>query len=432
MEIDTKTENKQEPFVPYTLEELDYFLLDDNVTKCWIGNVDNICDHLEANGLDVYFVLATEKKTTKATNGTSLVEYTNKIFRVINSVVSRAIIPAGEEVGLDVLESTAWFALPKIPKKLVKMVDDFFRLVYAQHGTESIVLLTYDEEIGGPEGWGVLIPDQENTSGDCDYKPESVTSDKPDHVSIVGSIHSHPDMSAFASGTDHSDQADFDGLHITYGWKDSVNFGATEYYAELQIQGTNFTLQPNQIFEGDKATEPDPLVKDWVTHVKKKISPHTGVYNNYTKTITGNNSSYNGGNSVVSSSGFGNYTSSGLNNKSFNLPKNAPNPTTNIIIARLLDVVGHEKICPFCATPLIDPDIDGRRCLACHQYLALPGETLKDINNIRQKNNLYAHELDADNIKFKPYKPIIIWERNEKSDTEFDYWYKPKGFTEKK
>ena len=67
---------------------------------------------------------------------------------------------------------------------------------------------------------------------------------------IVGSVHSHPGMPAYASGTDHADQADFDGVHITFGWQNNVNSGATQYHIELQVSGESYTLKPEDVFEG--------------------------------------------------------------------------------------------------------------------------------------------------------------------------------------
>ena len=135
-------------------------------------------------------------------------------------------------------------------------------------------MLTYDMTMTGSEGWGILVPDQTNTSIHCNYDPHSIATIKPDNVMIVGSVHSHPGMSAYASGTDHKDQADFDGIHITFGWQKSVNNGATQYHIEMQMAGKAYTLQPDDVFE-DYVVErsPDPEVVGWTDKVKKVLPP---------------------------------------------------------------------------------------------------------------------------------------------------------------
>ena len=139
--------------------------------------------------------------------------------------------------------------------------------------------LTYNMNATGPEGWGVLVPDQTNTPAHCKYDADSIAELKPEDVMIVGSVHSHPEMSAYASGTDHADQADFDGLHITYGWQKSQNNGATQYHLELQMSGQNYILKPEDVFEDIAVLkDPDPDVVEWSGKVKKVHPPYsTGV-----------------------------------------------------------------------------------------------------------------------------------------------------------
>jgi hypothetical protein len=145
------------------------------------------------------------------------------VVKVVNNIIGRSVSQVEDEIAdLAAVRETAEYTLPGIPLEIVNRLDDFFRLVDAQHGTEAIVMLTFDPTKSDSSGWGVLVPEQTNTSVHCNYNPDSIVAEKPDHVMIVGSVHSHPGMAAYASGTDHADQADFDGIHITYGWQKSV------------------------------------------------------------------------------------------------------------------------------------------------------------------------------------------------------------------
>ena len=263
---------------------------------CFIADRADICDIVESFGFNIYYLLANQAKEVKPATPPANTTYNkptsaalavapptfvrnSQIYRVVNNFVGRTVsvcAPAFPEAFADV-EEEATYSMPAIPNILIDKLDQFFRLVDAQHGSESIVMLTYDTTKEGPEGWGILVPDQTNTAVHCNYDPDSIAQVKPDDVMIVGSVHSHPGMSAYASGTDHADQADFDGIHITFGWQKSVNNGATQYYAELQMAGKAYKLDIEDVFEDytiDKA--PDPEVVAWTDKVKKVSPPKAG------------------------------------------------------------------------------------------------------------------------------------------------------------
>lgn len=270
-----------------TLEDLDHYWTETGL-PVFIANRDDICDIVEGMGFSIYYLIGNASKITKSTstNPTTKQQTTTQtavksisLLKVVNNFVGRTVSVANDVFDSNILsiEEQALYTMPAIPHVLIEKLDQFFRLVDAQHGTESIVMLTYDTTKEGSEGWGILVPDQTNTAVHCNYDPHSVAVLKPDHVMIVGSVHSHPGMSAYASGTDHKDQADFDGLHITYGWQKSVNNGATQYHIELQMAGHAYTLQPEDVFENYTIQkEPDPEVVEWSSKVKKVSPPNMG------------------------------------------------------------------------------------------------------------------------------------------------------------
>jgi hypothetical protein len=262
-------------------------------------------------GFQIYYLISNEAKEIKPTTntnktnsnysygnsagyGTTLTYGTNaynvpqepkierkpQMFKVVNNFVGRTVSISTDnfpEEFID-MEEECTYTMPLIPRKIVDKLDEFFRLVHSQHGTESIVILTYDTTKNDSSGWGVLVPEQTNTPAHCKYDADSIAAIKPDHVMIVGSVHSHPEMSAYASGTDHEDQADFDGVHITYGWQNSVQNGATQYYMELQMAGKNYKLDIEDVFEPYQIEkDPDPEVVEWSGKVKKALPPQQGV-----------------------------------------------------------------------------------------------------------------------------------------------------------
>jgi hypothetical protein len=272
-----------------TLDDLDYFWTSSGV-PCFMANRPDIEEIVEGFGFSIYYLIcniAEDKKTESKvwTNGkyettnSITTDLTTGIVKVVNNFVGRSVTQVTDEdiYNFAPIRETALYNLPAIPRIIVDKLDEFFRLVDAQHGTESIVILTFDPTKNDSSGWGVLVPEQTNTSVHCKYEADSIVAQKPEHVMIVGSVHSHPNMAAYASGTDHADQADFDGIHITYGWQKSVNNGATQYHIEMQMNGSHWTLKPEDVFEDFIISkDPDPEVVEWTKNVKKVLPPQGG------------------------------------------------------------------------------------------------------------------------------------------------------------
>ena len=51
--------------------------------------------------------------------------------------------------------------------------------------------------------------------------------------------------------------------------------------------------------------------------------------------------------------------------------------------------------CPICDLQLVTADVELRRCMVCHSYLGLWGETLQDIIIARELQQVYAYEINA-------------------------------------
>ncbi|MGW8178051.1 MAG: Mov34/MPN/PAD-1 family protein, partial [bacterium] len=150
------------------------------------------------------------------------------------------------------LKHEAYFTLPKIPGEMVAKLNAFFREVDRQQHTEAIVVLTYDFDYKGSEdadqGWGFAVPAQKNNSVHCNYDKSEVESSLDENTFVVGTVHSHPDMPAYASDTDHNDQAGFDGLHITFGWQ-AKNGKVTEYHSELVSNQDFYWVEPADVMD---------------------------------------------------------------------------------------------------------------------------------------------------------------------------------------
>lgn len=373
-------------------------------------------DEIEAAGHNHYFVLAAGKEKRPKSNVKDQYEDVDiiKLWRVTSSVLGRAVIEAtpsnsGVKTGTGVQFISR---LPRIPYSLLNKMDAFFRAVYAEHKSESILMLVYNMNYLNSEtpmlGWGAIAPKQKNTPHFCDYDPTSVVDDLEDHIMLVGSAHSHPEMDAYASGTDHKDQADWDGIHITYGWKSAVKGGATEYYVETQYAGLKWALSLADLAElTPKPVVPKEEIEDWLGNVTKGTTAvttysHPGV-NGGPKSLTSGTSGsrYTGG---ATGAGATSKTGVVLHRAAVKLPSDAPDPAKHTIIAVVDRSTGSS--CPFCQTILNDEEFARHRCMACFNFITDTVADDIDYNaNRAQIGSKSLQELDRNEAKL----PIVLW-----------------------
>jgi hypothetical protein len=180
-------------------------------------------------------------------------------------------------------------------------------------------------------------------------------------------------MAAYASGTDHGDQADFDGIHITFGWQKSVNNGATQYHIEMQMAGTAYTLKPEDVFEDyNISKDPDPEVIGWTERVKKVLPPSTtgvpmpsAARHIPQKATADPQTSKTTATSTLPGTQTNSPTSSVPKTARFeNFPEVWKNlGEDNIIIA---EVIASDKMrCPSCSSDVSKADLDDGYCFSC-------------------------------------------------------------------
>lgn len=149
--------------------------------------------------------------------------------------IMESIAPVDNISILDSVSTMAKLHIRRIPGKTFGKVINFFKAVYAEHRSESIVLLFYSEE---KKRYKIFPPRQKVTAASLDYN-RGIT---VDGMSMIGTIHSHGGMSAFHSGTDDDDEKSFDGLHITIGDVDDVDVSIS---ASIIANGYRFMVDPN-------------------------------------------------------------------------------------------------------------------------------------------------------------------------------------------
>jgi hypothetical protein len=139
---------------------------------------------------------------------------------------------------------------PRVKASTLEFIVGFFARVYEQHRSESVVLLVWDLE---GQRYRVVVPEQEATvwrswTGRCSPLDVRYTVPPlpPRHL-LVGDVHCHGNLAAFASATDRADERYRDGVHGVVG---RVEDEPPEFHLELSVDGHRFPLEMDQIFEG--------------------------------------------------------------------------------------------------------------------------------------------------------------------------------------
>lgn len=373
------------------------------------ADLDLIEKHLFRDGDDVasYAILAATSFTVEGEK--KPVEKTC-IYKVKTNIVSRTISDLDPKVigSKEVVRSDCWFRLPKIPWSLVRKMDTFFKKVHKLHGSEGILVLTYDPkflETDNPsDGWGVCVPEQNNNQAHCSYDPRTIMQQKEEHVLIVGTIHSHPGFSAFFSGVDERDQVDHDGLHITQGWPG----GKDEYHVAVYSDRASYEFTIDQVVNTPPLPEVDlEVVESWLENVSSTPAP---LAHGSTTSRTGTSSYQH-----TYSNGSSQHFAANMRKKTVKLPADAPSPSGNTIIP-VLDLEDTHPQCRMCDTPLPKSALDAHRCFNCGSYFVFEGETVEDLMNMRRDSGRpYVLEIDPEAA---PH-PIILWRVNDDLDNDW-------------
>lgn len=111
--------------------------------------------------------------------------------------------------------------------------------------------------------WRVTCPEQSGSGGAVHFKDEEAT----DGYAIIGTIHTHPNMAAFWSGTDLQDQEGKFGLHIVFGLDDGI---ANRVLCTLFTPGGKYDHELDEICEHVDGTQPYEPVQEWVDTIERQ------------------------------------------------------------------------------------------------------------------------------------------------------------------
>lgn len=374
-----------------TYDGLSFVRLPDN-SFLFIGNDDKIIEKVLSLGLQTFYVLGEAQVSRTEPNGIKKLTKIPRMYRVIYSIMGLATIEVScDEVPLPKLEHKGAYSMPPIPMVMLKRVEALLRAIYAEHKTEGVVVLTFDTSKDDSTGWGFVVPKQSNTPAHCHYEPDTVMDQLGPNDAIVGSIHSHPMMSAHASGTDHNDQAEFDGLHITFGWRSDDR---VEYHIEWQAGPCNFSVDPDVAFERAPLPELDEELQHWMEEQVSKATTTTTTY-------SANRGGAGGGGTNAGTGNRGVSYQKHMHRDRKNLPNDVPNGQRDLVMVQAvreeLEGDDYKWHCAACGINLTDSKVKRLRCYACGAYLFADAAGVDDLGkffSIRNDMDSLTAEFD--------------------------------------
>ncbi len=200
----------------------------------------------------------------------------NGIFLKKKVGILESVAPVNEISILERITSEAKLNIGKVPLEKFAPVLEFFKKVYELHRSEAVVLLFYNQK---RKRYVTQVPPQEVSYAGIEYIKNKVYKG----YDLIGTIHSHGNMSAFHSTIDHVDEEHFDGLHITIG---DVKDDFFTISCSVMSNGQRFVVNPSEYIEGPELVEYTPY---WSSMFKPKFEVVDGkkFYKNKVKTKLG-------------------------------------------------------------------------------------------------------------------------------------------------
>ncbi len=213
------------------------------------------------NGIKAYYADSADFNPSQIAENQAYILDADGWNLYIRNSVSESLNGTKIEAGMTRLKAQCTLRLEKIPYSLIRKVGSFFTEVYKLHKSEAVGYLHYAPK----RGWLFDPPEQTATTAHCKYgEPRAI-----EGYRVAGTIHSHGSMSAFHSGTDTADEANFDGVHITIGKVDEVRH---DLALSVVCGGVRYKCTEEQLISGfgDVAAP-----KEWIDMVKQPRSETT-------------------------------------------------------------------------------------------------------------------------------------------------------------
>jgi len=199
----------------------------------------------------------------------NVVACTNGYFKIHVTPIGIFSVKA-EIPGLDYGKEGLKLTIPKIPINLLHRSISFFKSIYKQYGTESMVQIYYIES---QKNFEISVPIQRVSSSYVQYINTGLT----DNMNLVLTLHSHPTYPACFSITDNQDE-------VATGLYGVVSLSEKNCLFRMSVSGSYMYIPIEEIFsfshdiikKGDLFRVETSFPVEW----NKKIWPHIygGIY----------------------------------------------------------------------------------------------------------------------------------------------------------
>ncbi|MCI0533415.1 Mov34/MPN/PAD-1 family protein, partial [bacterium] len=151
----------------------------------------------------------------------------------------------------------------KMPSELIKQALGFFRAVALKkdlEGCEAGVILYWSDE---KEDYFLHAPEQSASPGHLTYE----VGPNPAGSRRFGTIHSHGHGGAFHSATDHHDEENDDGVHITIGNVNTI----PSFSCSVVVDGVREQIGLRDVVDNDDEVA---FPVEWLKRVRKETMPY--------------------------------------------------------------------------------------------------------------------------------------------------------------
>lgn len=183
--------------------------------------------------------------------------------------ITRAI-KKDELVFFDNIKEETNHYYPAISYDIYIQALTFLRTVFKEHKSEGnvLLLLNHNEPLS-KQKYEIYIPKQ--IVGGASVKYDIEDGILVNGKFLAGSIHSHPDFSAFQSGTDHADEWNFDGIHITLG---HIKKPIPDMHQRVCLGGEVYNPKEGvYMMEMTPPQQKCTIPKEWMEQIEKKTYP---------------------------------------------------------------------------------------------------------------------------------------------------------------
>ena len=178
--------------------------------------------------------LKTGELASQPPQGNHYVVARNGTFIVKEMSWVKATVQVERLPGLQEEQPSAQLLLPPLNPEILAQVAKFAWEIYRLHESEVCTLLHYQQQTG----YALTVPEQIVSL--AAVREYDAAQRLPGHT-CVGTIHSHGRLPAFHSETDHFDEEDFDGVHVTLG--DIHWYPEFSLSAEIVVNGNRFPVE---------------------------------------------------------------------------------------------------------------------------------------------------------------------------------------------